>query len=158
MEKIIWTNDFSLSDWKSLEEEYSEADETEINNLMSEISDEAYNMTKANLNISISILVIADLGLWNGRRQAYKELNNLKSCFEDNSDYLTWFVEDGEFRCRAHHHDGTNYYVYRTWRSGISDIQKERLLFQIYNQEAKQVDIDFLTKKLGNYVCKRLGL
>ena len=68
---------------------------------------------RANLNIEVGeeIIIIADLGLWDGRHQAYKLLRstNIADCLTGTvGDYVTWFVDDrGDLMCRDCHHDGT---------------------------------------------------
>ena len=65
---------------------------------------------RVNLIIPLSqpILILADLGLWDGRHSGYKELNsgNIKDCLFSQYDYATWYVDKhGDFRCDVIHHD-----------------------------------------------------
>ena len=113
---IIWSNEnLDLDDWRDdLLEQYPDADEYELYRLMDETNGEYLNDERVNLNIQLSqpILVIADLGLWNGRRQGYKEIpsGNIRDCLYSQYDYTTWYVDDkGDFRCRDIQHDGTNH-------------------------------------------------
>lgn len=64
-------------DWKDeLEAEYPEKTEYERMELMYEINGDYLDDERCNLNIPLSqpILVIADLGRWNGRFSGYKEI------------------------------------------------------------------------------------
>ena len=67
---IIWSNDLDYDDWKDdLEEQYPELSANERMDLMYEINGTYFQDEKTNLDIQLSrrILVIGDLGLWNGR-------------------------------------------------------------------------------------------
>ena len=62
----------------------------------------------------------------------YKEIpsGNIRDCLysERDMDYSTWYVDkNGDFRCDAIHHDGTNHYLYRAYKDGVSDTQIENL-------------------------------
>ena len=54
-------------------------------------------------------IVLADLGLWNGRFDGGKIItglwNAISECFED---YNEIYEERGRLKITAHHHDGTN--------------------------------------------------
>ena len=69
---IIWT-DYGLDyeDWRDdLEADYPDLSEDERISLMYEINGDYLDDERANLNVQLSqpILVVGDLGLWNGRR------------------------------------------------------------------------------------------
>ena len=73
---IIWT-DYGLDyeDWRDdLEADYPDLSEDERISLMYEINGDYLDDERANLNVQLSqpILVVGDLGLWNGRRMGYK--------------------------------------------------------------------------------------
>lgn len=77
---IIWSNyDLNYADWKAdLESEYPELSKDERIEKMYEINGDYLDDERVNLNIQLSqpILILADLGLWNGRHSAYKELKS----------------------------------------------------------------------------------
>jgi hypothetical protein len=62
---------------------------------------------------NVDCVVIADLGLWYGRRDCVKHFSTLESaiyaCIKD-CDYITITLVDGIIKVRASHHDGTNYF------------------------------------------------
>lgn len=104
---------------------------------------------RRNLNIQTDgrILVVADLGLWNGRRQGYKILGSKASdILYDDADYIEWYGDGHNIRAIARHHDGTNYYEYRVIRE---DRNIQNLLDTIYNGEE-------ITRKKLNYYTKSL--
>ena len=115
---IIWSNhELDYEDWKDdLEKEYPDLSDDERYSLMYEINDGYLDDERVNLDIQLDtpILMIADLGRWNGRFPGYGEIKsgNIKDCLESQMDYLTWYVDHlGDLRCDAVHHDGTNHYL-----------------------------------------------
>jgi hypothetical protein len=142
MERIIWSNlDLDINNWDFPDDEELTDNQkwermTEDNNIF--LDDE-----RANLNIVLKnpILIIADLGLWNGRRSGYKIIKsgNIKDILSDsNAEFIKWFSDDHDIKAVAVHHDGTNYYTYRV----IRDMDKiQPLLDKIYNQEVVTKDI-----------------
>lgn len=123
---IIWSNEnLDLDDWREdLQEQYPDCSEDELYRIMCETNAEYLSDERVNLNIQLSqpILVIADLGLWNGRRMGYKEIpsGNIRDCLSGGYDYTTWYVDKkGDFRCDDIHHDGTNHYLYRVYKDGV---------------------------------------
>lgn len=130
---IIWSNEnLDLDDWREdLQEQYPDCSEDELYRIMCETNADYLSDERVNLNIQLSqpILVIADLGLWNGRRMGYKEIpsGNIRDCLSGGYDYTTWYVDKkGDFRCDDIHHDGINHYLYRVYKDGVSEYQKDR--------------------------------
>lgn len=161
---IIWSNhDIDYNDWKEeLENEYPELTDEQRAYKMYELNNDALFDERTNLNIQLScpILVIADLGLWNGRKSGYKEIvsGNIKDCLYSESDYNTWFVDgNGDFRCDSVHHDGTNHYLYRTYKDGVSRIQIDKLKEKIYTGTVTRSDITRVTRRLGDEISKVYG-
>ena len=161
---LIWSNyDLDYDDWKDdLEAEHPDLSERERIDLMYQINSDYLDDERINLNIPLSrpIIVIADLGLWYGRRQGYKEIEsgNIRDCLYDDNDYVTWFVDkNGDLRCDSIHHDGTNHYLYRTYKDGVSDEQIENLKRKIYNGQATRKDITRITRRLGDEIGKVYG-
>jgi hypothetical protein len=111
-----------------------------------------------NLNITTDgrILVIADLGLWNGRRQGYKILSRkVSDILFDDSDYIEWYGDGHNIKATAAHHDGTNYYEYRVIRE---DRNIQNLLDAIYNgEEITRKKLNYYTKSLYRDVAKVYG-
>lgn len=161
---LIWSNyDLDLEDWReSLEELYPHYSEDELYEKMYDSNAANLDDERCNLNIQLSspILVIGDLGLWYGRRTGYKEIEsgNIRDCLYSDTDYTTWYVDkDGEFRCDATHHDGTNHYRYRAYRDGVTDEQIEDLKEKLYCGEATEKDIEKVTRRLGDEIGSVYG-
>lgn len=156
---IIWTWDVDIKDWRDdLKEYYPDADEAELVDRMYEINDDYLDDEKANLNIPTSgrIIMIASLGLWDGRHQGYRilerNINECLSCFEDRP---TWYVDEhGDLRCDDVHHDGTNHYLFREERL---DVDIDELLDKLYEGSATDEDIEHYTKTLGDRIGKVYG-
>ena len=97
----IWSNlELNYEDWKDfLDEEYPESSQEEKYNLMWEINDEYLDDARINYNIHLSedIVVIGDIGLWNGRFQGYRliKTRNISDCFYSDCDYCIWY----QLRC-----------------------------------------------------------
>lgn len=162
---IIWSNadlDFER-DWKAdLTEQYPDLSEDELIGLMYDLNNEYLDDERVNLNITLSrpILIIADLGLWNGRRSGYAEIRsrNLRDCLYSESDYVTWFVDKlGDLRCDAIHHDGTNHLLYRVYKEDATEPQIERLQEKLYEGTATRQDITRLTRRLGDLIADVYG-
>lgn len=163
---IIWSSEINVDDWAhDIREWYPDDDMTddEIYELAVEENNENLNCERENLNIDVGdeIIAIADLGLWNGRRMGYKLIHstNIAGCLSGTcGDYVTWYVDSlGDLRCDDTHHDGTNHYLYRAWKDGVSYAQRELLMQKIYCGIATRRDITRLTRKLGTYVADVYG-
>ena len=162
---IIWSNDIDYDDWREdLEEQYPDLTEAERMELMYELNGDYLDDERSNLDIQLSrpILVVGDLGLWHGRRMGYKEIpsGNIRDCLysERNIDYSTWYVDkNGDLRADAIHHDGTNHYLYRVFKNGISETQMDNLCAKICHGQASRADITRTTRRLGDYIAAVYG-
>ena len=161
---IIWSNlNLDLDDWRDdLKEEYPDLNEDELYEKMYEANDEYLLYERENLNIELdhAILVIADLGLWNGRHLGYKEIRsgNIKDCLYSDVDMIEWFIdENGDLRANAIHHDGINHYLYREYRDDDTD-KIDHLLDKIYKGKVSKKDIDNVTRPIGPVIAKVYGL
>ena len=83
---IVWSDiNLDLEDWRdSLTEIYGDASEDFLYEKMCESNEMNFYDERANLNIQLprEIIVIADLGLWNGRFSGYKTIKsgNIRDC------------------------------------------------------------------------------
>lgn len=161
---IIWSNlNLNYDDWKAdLEEEYPDLTDDERLGLMYETNDYYLDDERVNLNIALSqpIIIIADLGLWNGRFSGYKEIRsgNIRDCLYADADYCEWYVDErGDLCATAVHHDGTNHYTYRVYKDSASDIQRINLKSKIYSGSVTRADITRVTSRLGDYIANVYG-
>lgn len=156
--RIIWTNDIDIEDYRdSYNELYPDMEFTDDTLYDWAYEDNMFQLDceKSNLDKELgnNLVIIANLGLWYGRRNGWKVLKgtNLNDIFEGTKgDYITWYVEDGEVKCDDIHHDGTNHYTYRVLKDGVDRFEFEEAM---YDGE----DIDKYTVKLGKYVAEVYG-
>lgn len=168
---IVWSDqNLDIEDWREGYKEYLEAndldldpnDENAIYEWMVETNGEYLSDERMNLNIQLSqpIIVIGDLGRWDGRVMGYKMIDsgNIKDCLYSDTDFTEWYVDKyGDFRADAIHHDGTNHYLYRVFKDGVTEEQIERLQDKIYFGKATRADITRVTKRLGDEIGRVYG-
>jgi hypothetical protein len=161
---LIWSNyHLDYEDWKEdLESEYPDFSDEDRYLKMLEINNEYLDDERVNLNIQLSqpILIIADLGLWDGRHTGYKEIKsgNIKDCLFSNYDYATWYVDkSGDLRCDVIHHDGTNHLLYRVFKDDATAEQRYRLEEKIFMGTATRADITRVTRRLGDEIGRVYG-
>lgn len=170
---IVWSDlNLDIDDWREAYAEFIKDndydddpdDEYAIYQHMVEINSLYLDDERMNLDIELPrpIIAIADLGLWNGRFSGYKELNsnNIKDCLDTfrSCEYHEWYVDERkDFRCKAVHHDGTNYVLYRTYRDDVTDEQIEEFLDKIYDGNATEDDIEAITCRIGDRIAKVYG-
>lgn len=75
------------------------------------------------------------------------------------SDYgLELYVDsNGNLRRTTSHHDGDNYVLYRYWKEGLTERQKENFLLKVYNGNYTQRDITRYTCKAGLELADTFG-
>lgn len=165
--RIIWSNrDVDFDEWKA---DYKECAEM---NGWDEDTDNEHNLInyvyntlniflddeRCNLDMQTDgrILVIADLGFWDGRKQGYKILKDqVSDILYDDCDYIEWYSDGYNIKAIASHHDGTNYYEYRVIRE---DRNIQNLLDAIYSgEEITRKKLNYYTKSLHPYIAKVYG-
>ncbi len=169
--RIVWSDqNLDIEDWREGYKEYLEAneldldpdDEQAIYKWMVETNEEYLSDERMNLDIQLSqpIIIIGDLGRWNGRVMGYKMIDsgNIKDCLYSDTDFTEWYVDRyGDLRADAVHHDGTNHYLYRVFKEGVTESQIERLQDKIYLGKATRADITRVTKRLGDEIGRVYG-
>jgi len=162
--KVIWSNyNLDYEDWKDFfDDEYPDLDEDKRINLMYELNNEYLDDERMNLDIPVSeeIIVLGDLGLWDGRKSGYKEIHghSIKDCLYTDTDYATWYLDGrGDLCCEAIHHDGTNHYLYRVFKPDVSDTRKENFLEKVLRGTVTRADITRTTQRLGDKIAEVYG-
>lgn len=162
--RIIWSDmNLDLKDWiANLRENYPELGREELTEKMYEANYNYLEDERINLKIDPveDILVIGDIGRWDGRKSGYKEIHGgyISDCLYSECDSNEWYVNrEGELCSTNIHHDGTNYYVYRAWKPEASEEQRVDLKSLIYNGKATKKDIDLVTDKLGFKIADVYG-
>lgn len=165
MEKhIIWNSSPNFEDWKDdLREEYPDAGDDELYDIMYEtnnnyLDDKRLNLSK--IEPPNGIFAVADLGFWFGRRTGVlpkeKSPASVAGCFKsyvDGDSELTIYVDEkGELRIQEAHHDGTNSYLFRAYRSGVTEEQKESLRDLVLSGNDYEDRMRRLTYRLGDLI------
>lgn len=133
-----------------------------------ELFDECYFMERtwfenmrgnlASVDEHCGLIAIADLGRWNGRCGGYKEVKNLKDVMYTSCDYERVYVDsNGDLRKEESHHDGSNSILYRYWKEGLTEEQRENFMSKIYNGSCTQKDITRYTRKAGLGIANAFG-
>ena len=114
-----------------------------------------------NVDLDNPILIIADLGFWNGRRSGYHliELGSLREILQPSCSgqgEVCWYFDGEDIKCEEIHHDGTNHYLYREVRNPD---EIEYLLATIYlQQDLSPYTLDRYTKPIAKDIKKILGI
>lgn len=133
---LIWGNyDLDLKDWQDFFEENDITEEEDQYNAMYDMNNEYWYDERVALkdigkNIDLKIIAVADLGLWYGRRQGYKFIDNLEDClYSMDCDYYELYCDQYHLRARGSHHDGNNSYTFYLF----NDVQgSEKFLDDLY--------------------------
>lgn len=165
--RIIWSNmNINPEDWKESYKEAAELNEwdedtEDENNLWNYINEELASQLedeKTNLDFPLEerIIVIADLGLWDGRRKGYRILKeNVNSIFDVSEDYNEYYSDGYNIKATCSHHDGCNYIEFRVIRE---DRNIENLLNAILNgKEVSRKKLNYYTRSLHKYVANIYG-
>lgn len=164
--RVLWSSEIDFDAWRDdYREDYLDATDDEIDEMINDqnYDDLVYEREILNINLPEPIIVIADLGLWNGRRTGYREIpGNIAKCLDvyGSSSYeSTWYLDDrNDLVCDDMHHDGTNHYLYRTWKKTATQQQRANLISKIVTGETiTRRDITRLTERLGDAICAAHG-
>lgn len=164
LRRIIWTNEIdtsseSIAAFRDSSGLVCDEDDDVINAMYRENSDWLDNeVTNLDITLDHPILVIADLGLWNGRRQGYRVIGtNMNDIFRVTcGDYVTFYADQYNVRCDDIHHDGTNHYMFRELRCSAEDAAP--LLDAIYSgKEITSSLLNRYTRSLLPYVAAVYG-
>lgn len=119
---MIWSYDTSSWDEDEMRGMYEECyEETPSEEILQRYIDDTNHCYLEDVEGEIShyektngqrqYIILADLGLWNGRFDGGDIIvglwNAISKCFED---YNEIYEEGGRLKVTAHHHDGTNYF------------------------------------------------
>ena len=160
MKRIIWTSETNIEDYREFFEEQDITSENEQYECLDEMNRIWLKDRRKELDVKLkeNIVILADLGLWFGRRDGYKEIgNNISKALYTNDDYITWYVDRYDMRGDGAHHDGSNHYLYRVWKNGITDTQKENFLNKWASGKATRKDVTRYTKSLRPYIANVYG-
>lgn len=164
MKKIIYTTEITSEDLnaakESLVENGLEVNEQTIYQELCEQKDQWLNDESMNLSHPLDerIILIADIGRWNGRKSGYKIIgNNIKEIFSSMSEGEVEFfgdTKDRQIKAIQRHHDGTNYIMFREIKPNVNI---DNLTNKIYNGIATPKDISRYTRSLYPHVASAYG-
>ena len=163
---IIWSSWIDEDDWRDVikedcEENEVEYDEDNLYDIASDLNNIYLEYERVNLDIDIpsGIIAIADLGLWFGRRTGYKEIgDNISNCLYYNTDEAEFWVDShGVFHASMSHHDCTNFVVFKAWKDGVTDEQKENMLDALYCGKCTERMLRRYTRNIGGDIAKVYG-
>ena len=115
---------------------------------------------RANLNYDIggTIVAIASLGLWHGRRLGYRILgDNLTDIFDVSQDTNEYYCDQDDCQAVCSHHDGTNYITYRVIKSEDYDKVEELLDKMTFESDDYEADVLKHTHSLMPYIADIFG-
>lgn len=164
--RVLWSSEIDFDAWRDdYREDYPDATDDEIDEMINDqnYDDLVYEREILNINLPEPIIVIADLGLWDGRRTGYREIaGNIAKCLDTrvSSSYSsTWYLDDrNDLVCDDCHHDGTNHYLFRVWKKTTTPRQRANFISKIMTGETiTRRDITRLTERLGDAICAAHG-
>lgn len=159
---VIWSYDSEYLR-EEMKQAYPDKTEDEITEIIESVNGDYLDDERVNLDIQLNteIIIIADLGLWNGRRNGYKIINsgNIADCLYTHANgFPIWYLDEkGDLCCNEVHHDGTNHYRYRAFRENTSYEQRENLKDAIYDGTVTESTIKRVTRRLGDYIANVYG-
>lgn len=125
MKHTIWNSQVDVEDYKDFlsEQHPNVVDDYEKQELVNELNTTYLDDERMNLDIKLDndVLVLGNLGLWNGNVPAYKYLsgnvNEALSASCDDEVYV--YVDAYNLVVDGIHHDGCNHYVVRELKPGV---------------------------------------
>lgn len=99
--RVLWSSEIDFDAWRDdYKEAYPDATEDEIDEMISDQNFDDLVVERGILDINLPepIIVIADLGLWYGRRTGYREIpGNIAKCLDvygSSSCESTWYLDN----------------------------------------------------------------
>ena len=168
----IWKSEIDLDEWQGFLEEDREVNpdfyegrdpDAAAYDAVCEENASYLDDERTNLNIQLEhpILIIADLGLWDGRRKAYKliESGNIRDILYSQTNGMSechWYCDGYNICCKEAHHDGTNHYTYREIRN---EDNIDRFLEKLYYGKPYSAStLNHYTRSIAKDVARVYGL
>lgn len=162
---VIWSNEcLDWDNWsEAFEEDYSNLTEEEKYRLMEELNGDYLDDERRNLDIRVGtpILILADIGRWDGRHTGYREIESgcIKDCLYSQLDGVAWYVDtQGDLRMDGYHHDGHQLLPLPQVPAGRQRGGQGELQRKDSRPHPDQTDIDRVTERAGRRHCQGLRL
>ena len=147
---------------EDLKEFYPDASDELLDELASDLYFDNRRLlmnTFADTIFPTDVICIAKLGLWDGEHSAFRifDAPTLDELFISGRDIeeAEWYVDEyNDLRCNAHHHDGTNHYLYRQIRSEIGPAARRNFYDKIQAHTLTRKDINHYTLPIGKIVLE----
>ena len=112
-----------------------------------------------NKTLEEDIVIIADLGLWNGRVTGGKVVGDNLNCILNyfGCDDVEVYADRYNIKSIGHHHDGTNLHLFRMIKPTLSDTQRENFIDKLERGILTDRDITRYTKSIRPYVAEIYG-
>lgn len=145
---------------EDLKEFYPDASDKLLDELASDLYFDNRRLlmnTFADTIFPTDVICIAELGLWDGVRRAFRifDAPTLDELFTSGQDIdeAEWYIDEhNDLRRNAYHHDGTNHYLYRQIRSEIGPMARRNFYDKIQAGTLTRKDLNYYTIALGPIV------
>ena len=163
MKNIIWSSE-TASD-TSEREFYQKFQREALNDESYTVNDNEWlgavyrrlDEARSILNRKIDGVIIAfgDLGLWNGRKQAYRIFeNNIADILYTECDEAEWYGDGRDIRGWMKHHDGTNHVLFRIAKNKS---EASAIGSRIYDGKIDEKGFQQMTDSLYPYIARIYG-
>lgn len=169
---VIWNSDavdeeFVAAEREEMESVYPDQNDDWWWDFAEETNQEYLNCEKMNLRDIVfpkEIIIFADLGLWDGRKSAYKNTGTRKvsevlknGYLRDSSNIKYWVDAYGNLRAEESHHDGTNTYLFRVFKDFVSEETERFMLDKAARGTLTKDDITRYTRRIGKEIADVYG-
>ena len=131
--------------------------------LMYELNRDCLEDERRNLDIQLSPAHSADRRYWPLGWTAFRLWGEPDRKYPGLACTASWtispgmWIKNGDLRCDAVHHDGTNHYLYRVYKDTATQAQIDRLKEKLYAGTATRADITRITRRLGDAIGSVYG-
>lgn len=101
-----------------------------------------------------TIIGLADLGFWDGRKQGYKILNNLEEIFSGNYEDIVIEITRNNLWVHYYHHDGVHHVQYREFKESTSDYSRDKVCEDIIAGKDVKSRLIGYTSSIGGHIRK----
>lgn len=152
-EYVIWSNEYlDWADWQeAFDGEFDHCSDEEKYRLMSNLNNDYLEDDRNEMNVCVGspIIIIADIGKWDGRHTGYREIESgcLKDCLYTELDGVTWYVDNkGDFRMDGYQAITTT--VITITSTVVTDMGSARRILRTSNARSRTRTDFILTRRM----------